>query len=68
VNALDLLTRMLAFNPAKRISVDDALRHPFLAQQFSEEQWREARCTKPMSFDIESIGEDTDHLFENVST
>lgn len=65
--ALDLLRRMLAFNPAKRITVDDALRHPFLASQFSEEQLHEAQCHRPMSIDIESIGEDSDHLFENVS-
>ena len=29
---LDLLQRMLAFNPDARISVDDALAHPFLAR------------------------------------
>lgn len=29
--AIDLLRRMLVFNPAKRISVADALRHPFLS-------------------------------------
>lgn len=29
--AEDLLTRMLQFNPAKRISVDEALAHPFLS-------------------------------------
>lgn len=29
---LDLLQRMLAFNPEARISVDDALAHPFLAR------------------------------------
>lgn len=29
---LDLLQRMLIFNPAKRITLDDALDHPFLAR------------------------------------
>ncbi|KIZ03810.1 extracellular signal-regulated kinase1/2 [Monoraphidium neglectum] len=29
--ALDLLSRMLVFDPSRRISVDDALRHPYLA-------------------------------------
>lgn len=28
--ALDLLERMLAFNPAKRITVEEALKHPYL--------------------------------------
>lgn len=28
--ALDLLDRLLAFNPVKRISVEEALRHPYL--------------------------------------
>lgn len=30
--ALDLMARLLAFNPAKRISVADALGHPYLAR------------------------------------
>ena len=28
--AIDLLEKMLVFNPAKRITVEDALRHPYL--------------------------------------
>ena len=34
--ALDLLSKMLAFNPAKRIPVDQALRHPYFADIFDE--------------------------------
>eukprot|EP00602_Paraphysomonas_sp_CaronLab_P006898 CAMPEP_0185023074 /NCGR_PEP_ID=MMETSP1103-20130426/5774_1 /TAXON_ID=36769 /ORGANISM="Paraphysomonas bandaiensis, Strain Caron Lab Isolate" /LENGTH=544 /DNA_ID=CAMNT_0027555491 /DNA_START=52 /DNA_END=1686 /DNA_ORIENTATION=- len=30
--AIDLLSSMLQFNPSKRITVDDALQHPFLAE------------------------------------
>lgn len=31
-DALDLLLRMLQFNPRKRITLPEALRHPYLAQ------------------------------------
>lgn len=30
-DAVDLITRMLHFNPARRISVDEALEHPYMA-------------------------------------
>jgi len=35
--AIDLIEKLLAFNPQKRISVDEALAHPFLAKYFDEE-------------------------------
>ncbi|KAG7399684.1 hypothetical protein PHYBOEH_008191 [Phytophthora boehmeriae] len=34
--AIDLLSKMLLFNPEKRISVDAALRHPYLSTFFDE--------------------------------
>lgn len=33
-NALDLLDKMLTFNPSKRIIVEDALSHPYLMQYY----------------------------------
>lgn len=32
VDALDLMSKLLVFNPEKRLSVDEAIRHPYLAQ------------------------------------
>ena len=32
--ALDLLDKMLTFNPNKRISVEEALAHPYLEQYY----------------------------------
>lgn len=33
-NALDLLDKMLTFNPHNRITVEDALAHPYLEQYY----------------------------------
>jgi len=35
--AIDLISKLLHFNPNKRISIDEALRHPFLARYFNED-------------------------------
>ena len=37
VVALDLLDKMLTFNPHKRISVEQALAHPYLEQYYDPE-------------------------------
>ena len=34
ISALDLLDRMLTFNPQKRITVEEALAHPYLEQYY----------------------------------
>lgn len=43
-HALDLLEKMLQFNPAKRITAEQALRHPYLEQMFDEDDL--APCPK----------------------
>lgn len=42
-NALDLLSRMLKFDPTERISLDDALSHPFLKPFFEGKDKSNAR-------------------------
>ena len=52
-DALDLLDRMLAFDPTRRISVEQALEHPYLAI------WHDASdepdCPATFNFDFEVI-------------
>jgi len=51
--AIDLMEKMLAFNPHKRISVDEALRHPYLAGLHNPR--KELDCKVPFDFDFEKI-------------
>jgi len=50
--AIDLLGRMLTFNPAKRISVDEALSHPYFANLRNTA--KNALCPIPFDFTWES--------------
>ncbi|PHT57684.1 Mitogen-activated protein kinase 4 [Capsicum baccatum] len=49
--AVDLLEKMLVFDPTRRITVDEALRHPFLSSLHDLND--EPICPRPFSFDFE---------------
>ncbi|KAK9743041.1 hypothetical protein RND81_03G213000 [Saponaria officinalis] len=49
--AVDLLERMLVFDPSRRITVDEALCHPFLASLHDINE--EPVCPEPFSFEFE---------------
>ena len=54
--ALDLLQRMLVFDPSKRITVTEALRHPFMSSLYDSSRNPPAQI--PMDLDInENMGE-----------
>ncbi|MPC25199.1 Mitogen-activated protein kinase 1 [Portunus trituberculatus] len=49
--ALDLLDKMLTFNPHKRITVEDALAHPYLEQYYDPAD--EPVAEEPFKFEME---------------
>ena len=49
--AMDLVDKMLTINPTKRITVEEALAHPYLAKLHDTAD--EPVCMEPFSFDLE---------------
>lgn len=49
--SLDLLNKMLVFNPANRITVEDALAHPYMVSLANPDE--APMCGSPFAFDLE---------------
>ncbi|KJH46471.1 kinase domain protein [Dictyocaulus viviparus] len=49
--ALDLLEKMLTFNPHNRINIEEALAHPYLEQYYDPND--EPVCEEPFTFEME---------------
>lgn len=67
--ALDLLKRLLQFNPGKRLTAVEALKHPYVAQFHCEEY--EPNCKKPINITMDdnhkfSIREYRDKLYSDI--
>ncbi|TPX06726.1 uncharacterized protein E0L32_002222 [Thyridium curvatum] len=66
-DALDLLDRMLAFDPSSRISVEQALEHPYL--QIWHDASDEPDCPTTFNFDfevIDDVGEMRNMILDEV--
>ncbi len=50
--AIDLIERMLVFDPTQRITVEAALEHPYLAALHDAND--EPSCATPFEFDFET--------------
>ncbi|KAA8498022.1 Extracellular signal-regulated kinase 1 [Porphyridium purpureum] len=58
--AVDVLNRMLVFDPAKRITVEEALRHPYLAGLHDPDD--EPHCEQTFQFEFENENLTKDQL------
>ncbi|KAL5551830.1 hypothetical protein UlMin_002006 [Ulmus minor] len=58
--AVDLLEKMLVFDPNKRITVEEALSHPFLVSLHDLND--EPICTRPFTFDFEHPSCSEEHI------
>ncbi|KAM0996440.1 hypothetical protein ACFX13_006505 [Malus domestica] len=62
--AIDLAERMLVFDPSKRITVEEALNHPFLSSLHEINE--EPICPSPFVFDFEQASLDEEDIKELI--
>jgi mitogen-activated protein kinase 1/3 len=62
--AVDLLEKMLVFDPSKRITVQEALSHPYLASLHDIND--EPSCPTPFNFDFEQPSFTEEHIKELI--
>jgi serine/threonine protein kinase len=62
--AVDLIERMLVFDPFKRITVEQALSHPYLASLHDIND--EPGCHAPFEFDFEQPSFTEEHIKELI--
>eukprot|EP00475_Leptophrys_vorax_P003022 TRINITY_DN1173_c0_g1_i1.p1 TRINITY_DN1173_c0_g1~~TRINITY_DN1173_c0_g1_i1.p1 ORF type:complete len:491 (-),score=127.20 TRINITY_DN1173_c0_g1_i1:112-1584(-) len=53
--ARDLISKMLVFNPKQRITIDEALRHPFFAPVYDQAAVDGSICEEPFTFEFEKL-------------
>ncbi|PKU87953.1 mitogen-activated protein kinase 5 [Dendrobium catenatum] len=58
--AIDLVERMLTFDPSRRLTVDEALAHPYLERLHDVDD--EPVCMEPFSFDFEQQALTEEHM------
>ncbi|GLU11721.1 hypothetical protein SLE2022_284460 [Rubroshorea leprosula] len=62
--AIDLAEKMLVFDPSKRITVEEALNHPYLSSLHEINE--EPTCPSPFSFDFEQTNLDEEDIKELI--
>lgn len=62
--AIDLAEKMLIFDPSKRITVEEALNHPFLSSLHEINE--EPTCQSPFIFDFEQVSLSEDDVKELI--